>query len=82
MSITVTPSGEACGYIIGMEGMEQGAASALFLESHQWQTSKQFQYRHKWSSNMWDNRCVLHRAIAGYEGHDRHLHRTTIGSQP
>jgi alpha-ketoglutarate-dependent taurine dioxygenase len=71
------------GYIIGIEGMEQGAASDLLLELHQWQTSDQFQYRHKWLSNMlvmWDNRSVLHRATGGYEGHDRLLHRTTIGS--
>jgi len=73
------------GYIIGIEGMEQDAASELLLELYQWQTSQQFQYRHKWSSNMlvmWDNRCVLHRATGGYEGHDRLLHRTTIGSRP
>jgi taurine dioxygenase len=31
---------------------------------------------------MWDNRCLLHRATGGYEGHDRLLHRTTIGSMP
>ena len=73
------------GYITGIAGMEQGAASDLLLELHQWQTSQQFQYRHKWSSNMlvmWDNRCVLHRATGGYEGYDRLLHRTTIGSEP
>ena len=73
------------GYIIGIEGMEQGAASDLLLELHQWQTSEQFQYRHTWSSNMlvmWDNRSVLHRATGGYEGYDRLLHRTTIGSPP
>jgi len=73
------------GYIIGIEGMEQDAASDLLLELHQWQTREQFQYRHKWSSNMlvmWDNRSVLHRATGGYEGHDRLLHRTTIGSRP
>ena len=72
------------GYIIGIEGMEQDATSDLLLELHQWQTGEQFQYRHKWSSNMlvmWDNRCVLHRATGGYEGYDRLLHRTTIGSQ-
>jgi len=72
------------GYIIGIEGMEQDAASDLLLELHQWQTREQFQYRHKWSSNMlvmWDNRCVLHRATGGYEGYDRLLHRTTIGSR-
>ena len=73
------------GYITGIEGMEQDAASDLLLELHQWQTSEQFQYRHKWSSNMlvmWDNRSVLHRATGGYEGCDRLLHRTTIGSKP
>lgn len=73
------------GYIIGIEGMEQDAASELLLELYQWQTSERFHYRHKWSSNMlvmWDNRCVLHRATGGYEGHDRLLHRTTIGSRP
>jgi alpha-ketoglutarate-dependent taurine dioxygenase len=73
------------GYIIGIEGMNQDTASDLLLELHQWQTSQQFQYRHKWSSNMlvmWDNRCVLHRATGGYEGHDRLLHRLTIGNRP
>jgi taurine dioxygenase len=73
------------GYIIGIEGMEQDAASDLLLELHQWQTREQFQYRHKWSSNMlvmWDNRSVIHRATGGYEGHDRLLHRTTIASRP
>jgi taurine dioxygenase len=73
------------GYIIGIEGMNQDTASDLLLELHQWQTSQQFQYRHKWSSNMlvmWDNRCVLHRATGGYEGHDRLLHRVTIGNRP
>jgi alpha-ketoglutarate-dependent taurine dioxygenase len=73
------------GYIVGIEGMNQDTASDLLLELHQWQTSQQFQYRHKWSSNMlvmWDNRCVLHRATGGYEGHDRLLHRLTIGNRP
>jgi taurine dioxygenase len=71
------------GYIVGIAGMEQEAALTLLQELHQWQTGPQFQYRHKWSSDMlvmWDNRCVLHRATGGYEGHDRLLHRTTIGS--
>jgi taurine dioxygenase len=29
---------------------------------------------------MWDNRCTLHMATGGYAGHDRLLHRTTIGA--
>jgi taurine dioxygenase len=30
---------------------------------------------------MWDNRTVLHKANGGYDGHDRLLHRTTIGNR-
>ena len=46
------------------------------------QTQHAFQYRHKWSPGtllMWDNRSVLHMATGGYSGHERLLHRTTIG---
>ncbi len=31
------------------------------------------------SASRWDNRCILHRASGGYDGHERLLHRTTIG---
>ena len=70
------------GYIIGIEGMEPAAARELLGELYHWQTREEFQYRHRWESNMlvmWDNRCVLHRATGGYEGHERLLHRATIG---
>jgi alpha-ketoglutarate-dependent taurine dioxygenase len=46
-----------------------------------WQTQEAFQYRHHWEPNtlvMWDNRSVLHMATAGYDGHERVLHRTTV----
>ncbi len=72
------------GYIIDIDGMEQDEALTVLQELHQWQTQRQFQYRHKWAANMlvmWDNRSVLHRATGGYEGRDRLLHRTTIGSR-
>lgn len=71
------------GYIIDIEGMETEAARALLGELYQHQTQEQFQYRHAWEPNMlvmWDNRSVLHRATGGYDGHDRLLHRTTIGT--
>ena len=71
------------GYIMGVAGLSQDEALQLLTELHTWQTSEQFQYRHKWQANMlimWDNRSVLHRATGGYEGYDRLLHRTTIGS--
>lgn len=70
------------GYIIGIDGMSDDEARPLLGELYAWQIRDEFQYRHRWSDNMlvmWDNRCVLHRATGGYEGHDRLLHRTTIG---
>ncbi len=73
------------GYIIGIDGMENGEALALLHELSEWQGCEAVQYRHKWQKNMlimWDNRSVLHRASGGYQGYDRLLHRTTIGAQP
>jgi len=73
------------GYIIGIEGMADDEARALLGELYGWQIRDEFQYRHQWKPNMlvmWDNRCVLHRATGGYEGHERLLHRTTIGYNP
>jgi taurine dioxygenase len=30
---------------------------------------------------VWDNRCLVHAATGGYEGHRRLLHRITIGER-
>lgn len=71
------------GYIVGIDGMHPEDAAALIAELYRWQTRPEFQYRHKWSPDMllmWDNRCTLHMATGGYAGHDRLLHRTTIGA--
>ncbi|MEM8922717.1 MAG: TauD/TfdA family dioxygenase [Actinomycetota bacterium] len=70
------------GYIIGIEGMADDEAHEVLRRVAAWQSREEFQYRHRWEPNMlamWDNRCVLHRATGGYEGHERLLHRTTIG---
>ena len=72
------------GYITGFEGMDPDASSELLFELYRWQTRPEFQYRHEWQPNtllMWDNRSVLHMATGGYAGHDRLLHRTTIGDR-
>lgn len=72
------------GYIVGIEGMDDDVARELLVEVYRWQTKPEFCYSHKWEPNMlvmWDNRSVLHRASGGYEGHDRLLHRTTIGER-
>ena len=71
------------GYIVGIEGMDQQEGWDLITEIYRWQTRPEFQYRHKWTKDMlvmWDNRCTLHMATGGYAGHDRLLHRTTIGA--
>lgn len=71
------------GYITGFEGMDEEASNNLLMELYRWQTRPEFQYRHKWQKDMllmWDNRSVLHMATGGYQGHDRLLHRTTIGA--
>ncbi len=75
--------GAPLSYIVGFEGVGEEEAVALMKELHDWQTRDQFVYRHQWKPGMlvmWDNRSVLHRATGGYEGHDRLLHRTTIGA--
>ncbi|WP_300395335.1 TauD/TfdA family dioxygenase [Henriciella sp.] len=72
------------GYIIGIEGMGEEEGFALLTELYRWQTRPEFQYHHKWQPNMllmWDNRSCLHMATGGYQGHDRLLHRTTIGAR-
>lgn len=71
------------GYIAGIDGMEESDALPLLMELYAWQTQDRFVYRHRWEPDMlvmWDNRSVLHKATGGYEGHDRLLHRTTIGA--
>lgn len=73
------------GYIVGIEGMSDDDATQLLLDLYTWQTRPEFQYRHRWEPNMlvmWDNRCVLHKATAGYDGHERLLHRVTLGHNP
>ncbi len=73
------------GYIVGIEGMGEDQAAALLHELYHWQGRAEFQYRHRWQPDMlvmWDNRVVLHKATGGYEGHERLLHRTTIGYNP
>jgi taurine dioxygenase len=72
------------GYVIGVDGMSDHDARALLFELFQWQTRDEFVYRHRWEAEMlvmWDNRSVLHKATGGYDGHDRLLHRTTIGAR-
>lgn len=70
------------GYTIGIAGMPDDEAQPLLHELFSHQVRPEFVYRHRWQPQMlvlWDNRCVVHAATGGYEGHARLLHRITVG---
>lgn len=72
------------GYTIGIEGLDDGEAQALLVELFRHQVRDDFVYRHRWSAGMllmWDNRCVIHAATGGYDGHARLLHRITLAER-
>lgn len=65
--------------IVGMTE-EESRAVLEFLFAHA--TRPEFIYRHHWRDHdllMWDNRCLMHRAVADYDmNENRHMHRATI----
>ena len=68
--------------IEAIEGLPEPEALTLLAELLVHATQEKYQYRHKWRLGdlvMWDNRCLLHRAI-GYDmaTHRRVLRRTTV----
>ena len=73
-------------YTVGIEGLTEPEAKAIlgFLFAHL--TQEAFVYRHRWREQMllmWDNRCTMHFAEGGYDGHLRLMHRTTVkGDRP
>jgi taurine dioxygenase len=73
-------------YTVGIEGLRQEEADAILGYLFKHLTQEQFIYRHKWQVGMvlmWDNRCTMHFAEGGYDGHLRLMHRTTVaGDRP
>ena len=70
------------GYTIGIAGMSDAAACRLLTDLFTHQSRAEFLYRHRWHAGLvtlWDNRCLLHTATGGYQGHPRLLWRITIG---
>jgi taurine dioxygenase len=71
-------------YTIGIDGLERDDANALIGELLGYMALEENTYRHRWAPGMvvlWDNRCLLHSATGGYEGHRRELHRLTIAER-
>jgi taurine dioxygenase len=72
-------------YTIGIDGMDQSEADALLGEVFVRLAPEEHVYRHRWAPGtvaLWDNRCLLHSATGGYEGHRRALLRLTIAERP
>jgi taurine dioxygenase len=72
------------GYTIGVDEMSDLEAARILSELFAHQSKDEFVYRHRWSPNMllmWDNRCVIHAATGGYQGHRRLLHRITVADR-
>jgi taurine dioxygenase len=70
------------GYTIGIDGLPDDEAQPLLRELFEHQARPGFVYRHRWSQGtllLWDNRCLVHAATGGYQGHRRLLHRITVG---
>ncbi len=82
-------SGRAClfvnpVYTVAVDGMHAAESEALLGYLYKHMTQEQFVYRHAWREDMltmWDNRCVLHSAQGGYDGHRRLLHRTVVAGE-
>jgi len=66
-----------------IQDLPEGEGRALLDWLLEHATQRQFVYAHRWRKGdlvMWDNRCLLHRAVANYQmGKDRRiLHRTVL----
>ena len=64
-------------------GLPEAESEALLSDLLEHATQPEFVYTHHWQDGdlvMWDNRCLLHRALANYDmaKHRRVLHRTVV----
>jgi taurine dioxygenase len=70
------------GFTAGFDDFSMEESRPLLDYLYRHATGPEHVYRHRWQHGdllIWDNRCVMHYAIADYDGlGDRHLHRTTV----
>jgi alpha-ketoglutarate-dependent taurine dioxygenase len=70
-------------HVARVSGLSEDDSKALLAELLAHATQPEFVYTHRWRPGdivMWDNRCLLHRAVANYamSAHRRILHRTVV----
>jgi len=66
-----------------IHGMPEAEGAALLAELLEHATQRRFVYAHRWCRGdlvMWDNRCLLHRAVANYDmgKYRRVMHRSVV----
>ena len=67
----------------GVVGLDESKGRALLAELLAHATQPQFTYTHRWQLGdlvMWDNRCLLHRAVNNYDSsrYARVMHRSVV----
>lgn len=70
-------------HVSHIEAPDEKRAKSLLRELNAHATQRKFIYAHEWQPGdlvMWDNRTLLHRAVANYEmgAYPRILHRTVV----
>jgi len=68
------------GFTASLDGFDAAESDALLQFLFRHCTRDEFIYRHRWQPGdlvVWDNRCVVHRAVTDYTA-DRYMHRTTV----
>lgn len=71
-------------YTVGIEGMSDTESQDLLTSLFAHMIQQQYVYRHHWTQGavlLWDNRCTMHLAKGGYDGHLRVMHRTTVAGE-
>ena len=70
------------GFTSHVQGFSHEESRALLNFLYRHATRPEFVYRHRWRKHdllIWDNRCLMHYAVADYEGKgERYMHRTTV----
>lgn len=73
-------------YTVAIEGLTPAENFTLLKFLYDHMVKDEFVLRHRWQKDMvvlWDNRCTMHFADGGYDGHQRIMHRTTLaGDRP
>ncbi|HEX9703533.1 MAG TPA: TauD/TfdA family dioxygenase [Rhodospirillales bacterium] len=84
-------TGRKCLYVnpgmtTGLDGFEPAEGRAILGVLYAHATRPEFVYRHRWRQGdvmIWDNRSLMHYAVADYGDQPRYMERTTvIGDRP